>query len=91
MNIINDEFMLFSRNVYGVRVITGKDKKNVAGIWFEGFGAHCDAYPCPYLTAAAAIGMRKDEVDTFIVRLKKVMDSFIKEESSSSQENVINK
>ncbi len=67
--------MLFARNVSGVRVVTGKDKKNVAGLWFSGFGAHTDAYPTAYLTAAAAIGMTKNDVDVFIARLKRVLAS----------------
>lgn len=66
--------MLFSRNVSGVRVVLGNEKKSVAGITFEGFGAHSDNYPfSPYLTAAAAIGMTKNEVDRFIERLNKVL------------------
>ena len=69
--------MLFARNVSGVRVVSGSDRKNVAGIWFDGFGSHMDKYPCsPYLTAAAAVGMTKQEVDTFVERIEKVLLSF---------------
>src|SRR5690348_4801168 len=66
--------MLFARNVSGVRVVTGNEKKTVAGISFEGFGAHSDKYPySPYLTAAAAVGMTMNEVDRFVERLDKVL------------------
>lgn len=37
-----------------------------------GWGAHTSKYPVPYLTAAAAIGMQKSDVDQFISRLDKV-------------------
>jgi O-phospho-L-seryl-tRNASec:L-selenocysteinyl-tRNA synthase len=68
--------MLFARNVSGVRVISGTDRKSVAGIWFDGFGAHTDKYPfSPYLTAAAAVGMTKHEVDIFVERIEKVLSS----------------
>lgn len=47
--------------------------QTVAGHQFRGFGAHCDDYPCNYLTAAAAIGITKADVDSFIKRLDKVL------------------
>ena len=47
--------------------------QTVAGHQFIGFGAHCDDYPCNYLTAAAAIGISKTDVDVFIKRLDKVL------------------
>jgi len=79
--------MLFARNVSGVRVISGNDRKNVAGIWFDGFGSHSDKYPSsPYLTAAAAIGMTKLEVDTFAERLGKVLSSFKSKEKEKEKE-----
>nr|CAD7418528.1 unnamed protein product [Timema poppensis] len=65
--------MLFLRCVSGTRVVTGADYKEVAGFKFQGWGAHYCGYPVPYLTAAAAIGMRKSDVDLFIHRLDKVL------------------
>lgn len=38
-----------------------------------GWGAHNSSYPVPYLTAAAALGMRKSDVDLFSHRLDKVL------------------
>lgn len=46
--------------------------KEVSGHTFQGFGAHSNNYRCAYLTAAAAIGMTKEDVDSFIKRLDKV-------------------
>ena len=49
------------------------DNKEVSGYTFQGFGSHSNQYPCSYLTAAAAIGMEKHDVDLFIKRLDKVL------------------
>ena len=40
---------------------------------FTGWGAHHSNYGKPYMTAAAAIGMKHSDVDTFIKRLDKVL------------------
>jgi hypothetical protein len=32
-------------------------KSTISGVSFVGYGSHCSAYPCPYFTAAAAIGL----------------------------------
>eukprot|EP00039_Didymoeca_costata_P007386 m.99126 g.99126 ORF g.99126 m.99126 type:complete len:473 (-) comp13666_c0_seq3:83-1501(-) len=70
--------MLFSRCVSGTRVVLTNEKKTIADHKFQGYGAHLDEYTCPYLTAAAAIGMDKDEVDVFVDRLQKAISEFIK-------------
>lgn len=62
--------MLFKRCVSGTRVVARGAKQNVAGIGFTGFGAHCDAYPCDYLTVAAALGTSKAHVLSFLSKLK---------------------
>ena len=43
---------------------------------FTGWGAHANNYRCAYLTAAAAIGMTKSDVDTFLKRLDKCLAKF---------------
>ena len=43
---------------------------------FKNWGSHSNSFPCSYLTAAAAIGLTKDEVDTLIKRLDKVFTKF---------------
>lgn len=43
---------------------------------FTGWGAHARNYRCAYLTAAAAIGMSKADVDTFLKRLDKCLSKF---------------
>ena len=51
------------------------DVKEINGHTFKGFGSHSDDYPCAYLTAAAAIGMTRRDVDLFIKRLD---ETFVK-------------
>lgn len=41
----------------------------VGGLPFAGYGAHCDAYPCDYLTVAAALGTSEQDIDEFLRRL----------------------
>jgi O-phospho-L-seryl-tRNASec:L-selenocysteinyl-tRNA synthase len=66
--------MLFTRYVSGVRVVAPGDNKNISGVEFENFGSHSSKYPCPYLTAAAAIGITQSDIDCFTKRLEKVLD-----------------
>ena len=54
------------------RVVTRGTEQEIAGHHFTGFGAHHSNYPCTYLTAAAALGITKLDVDSFIRRLDKV-------------------
>ncbi len=68
--------LLFSRCVSGTRVVSGRDTKSIAGITFQGWGAHTASYPVPYLTAAVAIGVSESELDTFLVRLNSALDEF---------------
>ena len=58
------------------RVVSPGVEKVIGPHTFANWGAHCDAYPCAYFTAAAAIGMEKEEVDTFAKRLDKVFTNF---------------
>lgn len=55
------------------RVVARGVVQNVAGHEFRGFGSHCNNYPCNYLTAAAAVGITKADVDLFVKRLDKVL------------------
>lgn len=55
------------------RVVAQGEIKEVCHYTFRGFGAHSSVYPCNYLTAAAAVGMTRNDVDTFIKRLDKVL------------------
>ncbi|KAG1669564.1 hypothetical protein FOA52_006337 [Chlamydomonas sp. UWO 241] len=68
--------MLFARCVSGTRVVPRGKAQEIAGHTFVGYGSHTDAYPHVYLTAAAAIGTTKGEVDEFVARLTKAYREF---------------
>lgn len=69
--------MLFTRFVSGTRVISNSSTDStINGLKIINFGAHCDKYNCPYLTAAASIGMTRTDVDTFVTRLDKVLKKY---------------
>eukprot|EP00884_Botryococcus_braunii_P013568 jgi/Botrbrau1/22211/Bobra.168_1s0042.1 len=65
--------MLFSRGVSGARVVAPGKVAQVAGFTFNSYGAHSDHYPVPYVNMAAAVGMTRGEVDSFISRLDHCM------------------
>lgn len=58
------------------RVVAPGAEKAIGPHTFTSWGAHYNGYPCAYITAAAAIGMRKEEVDTFVKRLDKAFSKF---------------
>ena len=68
--------MLFQRCVSGTRVVARGARQTVGGLCFRGYGAHCDAYPCDYLTVAAALGTSEADVDEFLRRLGTALGEF---------------
>lgn len=68
--------MLFNRCVSGTRVVARGKRQEVGGLTFAGYGAHTDAYPCDYLTVAAALGTTETDVDEFLLRLARVFAEF---------------
>lgn len=46
--------------------------------------SHSEEYPCPYLNAAAAIGVTRDDVALCIKRLDKCLRSLRKEASGAA-------
>ncbi|XP_043918106.1 O-phosphoseryl-tRNA(Sec) selenium transferase isoform X1 [Protopterus annectens] len=71
--------MLFTRQVSGARVVPLGCSQTVSGYTFQGFMSHSNSYPCAYLNAASAIGIKKEDVDLFIKRLEKCFIAFNKE------------
>lgn len=61
------------------RVVTPHDTKTIGRYTFTGWGAHHNSYPTSYLTAAAAVGTTKQDIDQFLKRLEKTFKLFIKE------------
>ena len=48
---------------------TGKVSEPVPGALLVNFGAHIDDYPASYVTAAAALGVTRRDIDEFVRRL----------------------
>ncbi|PIN97897.1 hypothetical protein AB205_0170120, partial [Aquarana catesbeiana] len=55
------------------RVVPLGSSQTVNGYIFKGFMSHSNNYPCAYLNAASAIGIKKRDVDIFIKRLDKCL------------------
>ncbi|EPQ14826.1 O-phosphoseryl-tRNA(Sec) selenium transferase [Myotis brandtii] len=76
--------MLFTRQVSGARVVPLGAVQTVSGYTFRGFMSHTNDYPCAYLNAASAIGMKTQDVDLFIKRLDKCFKIVRKEQNRES-------
>nr|KAF6388793.1 Sep (O-phosphoserine) tRNA:Sec (selenocysteine) tRNA synthase [Myotis myotis] len=76
--------MLFTRQVSGARVVPLGAVQTVSGYAFRGFMSHTNDYPCAYLNAASAIGMKTQDVDLFIKRLDKCFKIVRKEQNRES-------
>ncbi|KAG8510314.1 O-phosphoseryl-tRNA(Sec) selenium transferase [Galemys pyrenaicus] len=76
--------MLFTRQVSGARVVPLGSVQTVSGYAFTGFMSHTNSYPCAYLNAASAIGMKTQDVDLFIKRLDKCLKTVKKEQNKES-------
>ncbi|XP_034020534.1 O-phosphoseryl-tRNA(Sec) selenium transferase [Thalassophryne amazonica] len=70
--------MLFTRQVSGARVIPLGKEQTISGHTFRGFMAHSEAYPCPYLNAASAVGITREDVTLCIKRLDKCLKTLKK-------------
>nr|XP_010336472.2 O-phosphoseryl-tRNA(Sec) selenium transferase isoform X2 [Saimiri boliviensis boliviensis] len=79
--------MLFTRQVSGARVVPLGSLQTVSGYTFRGFMSHTNNYPCAYLNAASAIGMKMQDVDLFIKRLDSCLKTIRKEQSKESDDN----
>lgn len=80
LDIADDEVVtsigakLFKRHVMGVRAVPKRTIMDLEGTHFETWGSHTDDESMPaYLTVAAAIGMKRGEVDLFIDKLEAVL------------------
>lgn len=54
------------------------EEQTVSGHVFRGFMSHSDAYPCPYLNAASAVGITREDVALCVKRLDKCLRSLRK-------------
>lgn len=72
---------LFFRSVSGCRVVRLGVRKEIEGYVFENWGSHVNNYPCDYLTCAASIGMKEDDLIAFDKRLRSVLSEAHKPEN----------
>nr|CAH65228.1 hypothetical protein RCJMB04_9o5 [Gallus gallus] len=78
--------MLFTRQVSGARVVPRGSVQTVNNYTFKGFMSHTNDYPCAYLNAASAIGIKKQDVDIFLKRLDKCLKASRKGKEKSVNE-----
>ena len=71
------------------RVVPPDSTKDINGHVFTGWGAHAQNYRCAYLTAAAAIGMSKEDVDIFLKRLDKCLAKFTAKDTTVARNDGI--
>ncbi|XP_068260154.1 O-phosphoseryl-tRNA(Sec) selenium transferase isoform X3 [Nyctibius grandis] len=81
--------MLFTRQVSGARVVPCGTVQTVNNYTFKGFMSHANDYPCAYLNAASAIGIKKQDVDVFLKRLDKCLKTARKEAKKEKSVNEI--
>ncbi|EDV43802.1 uncharacterized protein Dana_GF16335 [Drosophila ananassae] len=63
--------MLQLRGVSGARVVVPGQRKVIDGYDFIGFGSHHDSLEVPYLTVAASLGVKREEIDKFLTIFEK--------------------
>lgn len=78
-----------TQKFYHFRVIAQGEKKEIHGYSFHNFGSHSNTYPCNYLTAAASVGMTKNDVDMFIKRLDKVLEKLKKDQDKTKTDEPV--
>lgn len=61
------------------RVIPLGKEQTISGHTFRGFMSHSEAYPCPYLNAASAVGITREDVTLCMKRLDKCLKTLKKE------------
>ena len=78
--------MLYQRSVSGCRVVGASCAvKKVAGMDFMSWGAHRNAYPHSYLTAACSIGIREQDISLFLERLDKGIAKFLRKPAPAAK------
>eukprot|EP00198_Chlamydomonas_reinhardtii_P004643 XP_001693979.1 selenocysteine synthase [Chlamydomonas reinhardtii] len=71
--------MLWQRCVSGTRVVAPGKTQSVGGVAFRNYGSHVEEpFPHTYMTAAAALGTTREDVDELVVRLDKCFTEFKK-------------
>ena len=84
LNVSELGSMLFKRCISGTRVVAIDGRtKNIGGYEFKNWGSHTDGYKQSYITAAAAIGVTKEDINAFIKKFENVLQLFLKKQNKS--------
>lgn len=75
---------LFRKCVSGTRVVHPATVARFGALELRGFGSGFSQFPHAYMTAAAALGVTREEIDVFIHRLDHVFRKFYKTTSAGS-------
>lgn len=67
----------------GSRVVPLGQEQTISGHTFRGFMSHSESYPCPYLNAASAVGITRQDVTLCVKRLDKCLKTLKKEGSAA--------
>lgn len=70
--------MMFSKFVMGARLVAPGETKVIEGHEFKNWGSHTDDATVGYLTASAAIGVKKEDIDVFIKHFRHVLAKVLK-------------
>ena len=69
--------VLYSKRIMGSRCVVEAEAKDVCGFKFKNYGSSVENYhSLPYFTVAAAIGMKKNEMESFLVKLDENLKEF---------------
>uniref|UniRef100_A0A3B5AA50 O-phosphoseryl-tRNA(Sec) selenium transferase n=1 Tax=Stegastes partitus TaxID=144197 RepID=A0A3B5AA50_9TELE len=82
--------MLFTRQVSGARVIPLGKEQTIGGHTFRGFMSHSESYPSPYLNAASAVGITREDVTLCMKRLDKCLKTLKKEGNAAKSSSPSN-
>lgn len=70
--------LFYSRQISGIRIVTKSNPITINGFKFSNYGSSCENYPnLPYMAFACAIGVTSDEINSFIVKLPKIIDEYL--------------
>ena len=73
---------LFKRSISGTRVVAPGARKTIESTTFVNWGSHHLEYPSAYVTFAASMGLRTEEIGTLCAKLDQALSHFAKKRES---------
>jgi O-phospho-L-seryl-tRNASec:L-selenocysteinyl-tRNA synthase len=79
--------LFYSRQISGIKIIAPSGINDISGYKFNNYGSHIENYPhLPYCAFACAIGITKDEIDSFAVKFEDIVNVYLNSNKIHSQE-----